>query len=252
VATAAPLKAIAATFTIERAPGDGGPIPPGWHIGYFRSTATTASLAPDGTPAGTGVLPKLPLPRRMYAGARPCFHASMCVGDRLRRETELTGLDVREGGTGMLAAQTRRIFTPRGLAVTEDYDTVFREEVTRAAAPTRGGPTGPAEATDDRCGPIVLFRFSALTGNPHRIHYDRPHAMAVEGCRTRAAHPNLPDRFRARQQSRAPGPQRRHAHVRRRRRVADPVGGTTTEGGCEACAISSMGGIAMQARASLG
>jgi 3-methylfumaryl-CoA hydratase len=132
VATEAPLEAIVATFDREEdAPCEGEAIPPGWHIGYFLSTARTATLAADGLPAGTGVLPKLPLPRRMYAGTRITFHAPLRVGDRLRRETELTDLQVREGGTGTLivTTQTRRISTSRGLAIIEDYDTVFREEV---------------------------------------------------------------------------------------------------------------------------
>jgi 3-methylfumaryl-CoA hydratase len=69
VASEAPLKAILATFDREEtAPGEGEAIPEGWHIGYFLSSAPTASLGPDGTPSGAGVLPKLPLPRRMYAG----------------------------------------------------------------------------------------------------------------------------------------------------------------------------------------
>src|ERR1700674_237849 len=132
VATEPPLKAIVATFDRqEEAPREGEVIPPGWHMGYFLSTAPTAKLAPDGTASGSGVLPKMPLPRRMYAGTRVTFHSPILVGDRLRRETELTDLQVREGGTGTLivTTQTRRISTPRGLAITEDYDTVFREEV---------------------------------------------------------------------------------------------------------------------------
>ena len=76
VATEAPLKAIVATFDREeKAPRQGEAIPPGWHIGYFLSMATTATLAADGLPTGAGVLPKMPLPRRMYAGTRITFHA---------------------------------------------------------------------------------------------------------------------------------------------------------------------------------
>src|SRR5204863_5949049 len=132
VATEAPLEAIVATFDREEdALREGEAIPPGWHVGYFLSTAPTATLAADGLPRGAGVLPKIPLPRRMYAGSRFTFHAPILVGDRLRRETELADLQVREGSTGTLivSTQTRRIFTPRGLAVTEEADTVFREEV---------------------------------------------------------------------------------------------------------------------------
>jgi 3-methylfumaryl-CoA hydratase len=188
VATEAPLKAIVATFDRqEKAPSEGQPIPPGWHIGYFLSTVPTAALAPDGAPSGTGVLPKLPLPRRMYAGTRITFHDPIRVGDRLHRETELTDIKLRHGGTGtlILTTQTRRISTPRGLAITEDYDIVFREEAkggTERGIPRREEP--PAGVTWRRtiaAGPVMLFRFSALTGNPHRIHYDRPYTMEVEG-----------------------------------------------------------------------
>ena len=115
VATEAPLKAIVATFDLEEtAPRQGEAIPPGWHIGYFLSMAKSKTLAADGLPTGAGVLPKLPLPRRMYAGTRITFHAPIQVGDALRRETELTDLQVREGGTGVLiiTTQTRRILDP--------------------------------------------------------------------------------------------------------------------------------------------
>ncbi len=188
VAAAAPLEAIVATFDrMEEAPREGEPIPPGWHIGYFPLMPRTATLAADGLPTGTGVLPKLPLPRRMYAGTRITFHAPMLVGDAIRRETELTDLQVRRGGTGtlILTTQTRRIFTPRGLAVTEEYDNVFREEVQPGA--TSGIPKRDAPPADlpwrqtVTTSPVALFRFSALTHNPHRIHYDRPYATQVEG-----------------------------------------------------------------------
>ena len=188
VATEAPLKAIVATFDREEeAPREGQAIPEGWHIGYFLSTARTATLAADGLPVGTGVLPKLPLPRRMYAGTRITFHAPLRVGDRLRRETELADLQVREGGTGTLivTTQTRRISTSRGLAITEDYDTVFREEVkpgAKSGIPKRDEvPANLPWRRTITAGSVALFRFSALTGNPHRIHYDRPYAMEVEG-----------------------------------------------------------------------
>ena len=81
----------------------------------------------------------MPLPRRMYAGTRIGFHAPLFVGDRLRRETELSDLQVREGSTGTLivTTQTRRTFTPRGLAITEEGDTVFREAIERGAGQKR-------------------------------------------------------------------------------------------------------------------
>ena len=189
VATEAPLRAIVATFDRkEAAPHEGQPVPPGWHIGYFLSSAPTATSG-RGRPSHG---------RRRVAAASPCRAACMpapvspsmrpiLVGDRLRRETELKDLQVREGSTGtlILTTQTRRIFTPRGLAVTEDADTVFREEVkpgAKSGIPKRDeAPAGLPWRQTITPGPVNLFRLSALTGNPHRIHYDRPYAMEVEG-----------------------------------------------------------------------
>jgi 3-methylfumaryl-CoA hydratase len=187
-ATAAPLSMLAATFNRpERAPREGEPIPPGWHIGYFLNMAPQAELAADGLPTGTGVLPKMPLPRRMYAGCRIAFHSDIRVGDRLTRETTLSDLQVRQGSTGTLvfATQTRRISTSRGLALTEDYQGAFREEVAEGAKsgiPKREEPPKslPWRRTH-KADPVSLFRFSAITFNPHRIHYDEPYATRVEG-----------------------------------------------------------------------
>ena len=266
VATKAPLEAIVATFDREEdAPREGEAIPPGWHIGYFLSTARTATLAADGLPAGTGVLPKLPLPRRMYAGTRITFHAPLRVGDRLRRETELTDLQVREGGTGTLivTTQTRRISSPRGLAITEDYDTVFREEVkpgAKSGIPKRDEV--PADLPWRRtitAGPVGLFRFSALTGNPHRIHYDRPYAMEVEGYPGLVVHgPFTQACLTNFVRDRNPGRPIRTFSMRARAPLFDTapfdlVGRPTEDGAsCEVWAVAPGGTIAMQAGATLG
>ncbi len=266
VATEAPLEAIVATFDREEdAPREGEAIPPGWHIGYFLSTARTATLAADGLPAGTGVLPKLPLPRRMYAGTRITFHAPLRVGDRLRRETELTDLQVREGGTGTLivTTQTRRISTSRGIAITEDYDTVFREEVkpgAKSGIPKRDEvPANLPWRRTITAGPVALFRFSALTGNPHRIHYDRPYAMEVEGYPGLVVHgPFTQACLTNFVRDQNPGRSIRTFSMRARAPLFDTAPfdlvGRPTEGGvaCEAWAVAPGGTIAMQASATLG
>ena len=265
LATEAPLRAIVATFDRqEDAPREGHDIPPGWHIGYFLSTARTATLGSDGTATGAGVLPNMPLPRRMYAGARITFHAPMRVGDRLKRETELTDLQVREGSTGTLivTTQTRRTFTPRGLAMTEQGDTVFREEVKPGA---KSGIPEHEEVPGDlpwrrtiSPGPVVLFRFSALTGNPHRIHYDRPYAMELEGypglvvhgpftqaCLTNFVRDNNPGRTIKTFAMRARAPLFDTAPF-------DLAGRPTNGGaGCEVWAVTPAGTVAMQATATL-
>ena len=222
VATEAPLEAIVATFDREEdAPREGEAIPQGWHIGYFLSTARTATLAADGLPAGTGVLPKLPLPRRMYAGTRITFHAPLRVGDRLRRETELTDLQVREGGTGTLivTTQTRRISTPRGLAITEDYDTVFREEVkpgAKSGIPKRDEvPARPALAAHDHRGAGRAVPLLGADRQPASHPLRSPVCHGGGGLsrprRARALHPGLPHGLRARPESRPLDPHLQHA-----------------------------------------
>lgn len=188
LATGAPLRMLAATFDRDEgkfAPGT--PVPPGWHVTYFLSTAPRSALAADGLPTDWGVLPKMPLPRRMYAGSRITFHDDLRVGDEMRRETELMDIQLRTGSTGQLVftTQARRIFTARGLAVVEEADGAFREEVKAGGKnPTPKREAPPAGLPWQRTVTVdvpMLFRFSALTFNPHRIHYDRPYATEVEG-----------------------------------------------------------------------
>ena len=187
-ATAAPLRGMVVTFDRdERAPAAGEPIAPGWHLAYFPEASRLAELGADGLPLARGVLPAMPLPRRMYAGARLTFHAPILVGDTLTRESEFSDVQLREGSTGVLilATLTRRFFTPRGLALTDEQHTVFREAVPPGApsgVPKHEAP--PSETTWRRTitpDPVSLFRYSALTFNPHRIHYDRGYATGVEG-----------------------------------------------------------------------
>lgn len=266
VATRAPLRMLAATFDREeRAPRDGEDIPPGWHIGYFLNMAPQASLAVDGLPTGAGVLPKMPLPRRMFAGIRITFQAPLKVGDRIRRETELTDLQVRQGSTGTLiiTTQTRKIYSPRGLAITEEYDGAFREEVKDGA---KSGIPKRDPVPDDlpwrrvhKASEVSLFRFSAITFNPHRIHYDTPYAKGGEGYPGLVVHGPysqhcLIDFVR----DHAGGRPIRTFNMRARAPlfVEDPVtlvGQPSADGrGCEVWAMTPAGTIAMQATATLG
>ena len=188
VATLAPLKGLVVTFDRdEPLPKQGEPIPPGWHLVYFLPTWRKATLGADGLPTAGGVLPKMPFPRRMYAGTGLTFHDAIRVGDALKRETELTDISLRSGSTGPLifTTQTRRIFTPRGLAIVEENHAVFLDQVKpgeKSGVPKRDAP--PSDTPWRRmitADPVTLFRYSALTFNPHRIHYDRTYAMSVEG-----------------------------------------------------------------------
>jgi len=186
--TAAPANLLRLTFgrdEPEFQPGD--VLPSGWQCLYFLPRFTPDALRLDGSPRDTGVVPPMPLPRRMFAGERFRFHRSIRVGDSMRRETELADISVKSGSTGTLVFATvvQRIFTPEGLAIEEERRTVFREEVKageRNQAPRR--ETAPGDVPWRRSitpDPVLLFRFSALTFNSHRIHYDRPWAMEREG-----------------------------------------------------------------------
>jgi 3-methylfumaryl-CoA hydratase len=264
VATAAPLRGMVVTFDRDETPPvEGEPIAPGWHLAYFPAASRLSSLGLDGLPLESGVLPKMPLPRRMYAGATLSFHAPILVGDRLRRETEFSDVQARKGGTGTLiiATQTRRIYTPRGLALTEDTVSVFREAVapgTQSAIPTTEPPppgmTWTRTITPD---PVSLFRYSALTFNPHRIHYDRPYAMGTE------VYPGLVVHGPFSQQCLL-DLLRDHVNrpiatftMRARAPIFDDApftlcGRMTGENDAELYAVSKTGGIAMQATARLG
>ena len=167
---------------------DGDPLPPAWLALYFLPRFGPAELRPDGAPGDSGVVPKMPLPRRMFAGERQRYHRPLRIGEAVRRETSLADISVKSGATGTLVFATvlSRIFGGDGaLAVEEERRTVFREEVKagdKNQAPRRD--PAPAEVPWRRTvttNPVLLFRFSALTFNSHRIHYDRPWAMDVEG-----------------------------------------------------------------------
>jgi len=167
---------------------EGDALPPGWLGLYFLPRIATAALRPDGAPGDTGVVPPMPLPRRMFAGERQRFQRALRLGERVRRETTLADITVKRGGTGTLVFATivSRVFGADGaLAVEEERRTVFREEI--AAGERNQAPRGDPAPTDVPWrrpitpDPVLLFRFSALTFNSHRIHYDRPWAMDVEG-----------------------------------------------------------------------
>lgn len=263
--TEMPLKGIIATFDRdESVPKAGEPIAPGWHLCFLHSYARRAALGEDGLPTQSDVLPKMPLPRRMYAGSTFSFEGDIRVGDKLRRETEFTDVQLRSGSTGTLivTTQTRRIFTPRGLAVTEAANTVFREEVkagAKSGVPVRDA--APKDVTWRRtikADPVMLFRYSALTFNPHRIHYDRTYCIETEGYPGLVVHGPFAQQciFDLLRDS-MPGRRIKTLSVRARAPLFDTapfevVGRPTPDGdGAELWTVTPQGTIAAQAAATL-
>jgi 3-methylfumaryl-CoA hydratase len=166
---------------------DGDALPPGWHIIYFTPRIAPDDLRPDGTPARSVLMPEMPLPRRMFAGQALRFHRALRIGETLRQETELTDIALKNGSTGTMVFTTvvSRISGPDGLAIEDERRIVYREEVKsgeKNQAPKREAP--PADTPWRRTitvDSILLFRFSALTFNSHKIHYDREWATRTEG-----------------------------------------------------------------------
>ncbi len=184
--TAAPLAALSATLDRpDPEPLPGCAVPPLWHWLYFLPMAPQSQLGEDGHPKRGGFLPPVPLPRRMWAGGRLEFHHPLRVGDEVTRQSRILSVETKSGRSGTLVFVTVRheLTNAQGLALSEEHDIVYRE------APAPGAPTPPAQPapTDEAFSrgitpdPVLLFRYSALTFNGHRIHYDQPYVTQVEG-----------------------------------------------------------------------
>ena len=165
-------------------PKIGDPLPIGWHQLLFPRVVRHSQVGPDGHPARGDFLPPVPLPRRMFAGKRNTFHAPLKVGDEVRRESVIQSVTPKHGRTGQMVFVTVKtdIYSPRGLAITEEQDIVYREEPDPNAPPPppQGAPGKAVWVKRVTPDPVMLFRYSALTFNGHRIHYDHPYVTQVE------------------------------------------------------------------------
>lgn len=186
VVTAAPLAAMAATLDrTDPFPVNGDPVPPLWHWCYFLPLARESEIGADGHPKRGGFLPPVALPRRMWAGGRLTFTRPLAVGEAVTRTSRIASVETKQGRTGALVFVTvhHDYSTAQGLALHEGHDIVYRDVPAAGAAPA----LPPRAATDAgyTCeivpDPVLLFRYSALTFNGHRIHYDREYVTQVEG-----------------------------------------------------------------------
>ncbi|MBR0666439.1 hypothetical protein GXW71_18915 [Roseomonas hellenica] len=165
----------------------GAAVPPHWAAVLFDDAAPQGRLGPDGHPLKGDFLPPVPLPRRMLGGRRLTYHAPPRIGDLLRRRSEITAITPKTGKSGRLVFVTLRhsVTGPEGLVSVEEQDIAYREAAApgqKPAAPEAAGPARAAEWTDAFApDPVLLFRYSALTFNGHRIHYDADYARGEEG-----------------------------------------------------------------------
>jgi 3-methylfumaryl-CoA hydratase len=158
--------------------------PAGLHWCLAPLAVPMTAVGPDGHPSGGDFLPPVPLPRRMWAGGRLEFLKPLVLGETLERRSRIQNITFKNGRTGALCfvAVHHDWVGPRGLAITEAQDLVYRDFGTVAAAPVPEDIAAiPSFQREIDPSTVLLFRYSALTFNSHRIHYDRPYAHAVEG-----------------------------------------------------------------------
>jgi 3-methylfumaryl-CoA hydratase len=183
VVTPAPVRMLRATLDLPPEPLT-DTLPPLWHWLYFLPSARQGELGPDGHPRRGGFLPPVPLPRRMWAGGQLEFFDPLRVGDAIGRTSTIEDVTVKSGRSGELCFVRVRheVSSPRGPALREFHDIVYRPQpAAGAAAPA--GEMAPAAEWSEAVAPddVLLFRYSALTFNGHRIHYDRRYVTGVEG-----------------------------------------------------------------------
>ncbi len=185
-----PAQALAATLDRDDdaqagAYAPGTELPPLWHWLYFLPLHRQSEIGPDGHAKRGGFLPPVPLPRRMWAGGRMQWHAPLRIGDAVTRTSRIVSVASKSGRSGPLVFVVVRheLANAAGVALTEEHDIVYRAAAQPGA--NAGAPmAAPTEAQWSRRivpDDVLLFRYSALTFNGHRIHYDRRYVTEVEG-----------------------------------------------------------------------
>jgi 3-methylfumaryl-CoA hydratase len=184
------VQRLAATLDRDDPPPNAGDaLPIGWHSILFPRVVRHSQIGADGHPKRGDFLPPVPLPRRMFAGKRITIHAELQVGDEVRRVSTIKNVTPKTGRSGQMVFVTVQtdISCARGLAISEEQDIVYREEPDKNAPPAPPQPASGTALWSKVVTPdqVMLFRYSALTFNGHRIHYDHPYVTGVEG------YPNL-------------------------------------------------------------
>lgn len=184
IVTAQLVKGLRATLFQEvgdpRA-GDAAPFTVHWCLA--QPVFPMSMLGLDGHPTRGGFLPPVPLPRRMWAGGEIEFLQPLRVGDESTRTSRIADVQVKSGSTGTLCfvSVEHSISSPRGVAIRERQDIVYREMTSSAPATAKAPPPKAQHIETHVSDPVLLFRYSALTFNGHRIHYDRDYVTEVEG-----------------------------------------------------------------------
>jgi 3-methylfumaryl-CoA hydratase len=179
-----PLPAAALAAALDQSPAD-SVLPPLWHWVHFLEWAPTGELASDGHPREGATFPPIPDRTRMFVGGRLEMYHSLRLGAIARRRSEVTNSIVKVGRSGpMLFVTVRHEIEQAGaLAIVDEQDYMYRSGASSRRSETVSGDKPPSDAEWQEpftADPVLLFRFSALTANSHRIHYDQPYATGVE------------------------------------------------------------------------
>ena len=187
------VRQLAASLDLDPAQfTDGAALPPLWHWIFTTPLSPLGEAGPDGHPARGGFLPPVPLPRRMWAGSQLEWLRAPRLGEPLRRDSSVESVAMKQGRSGALVFVKVRHEWRSGaeLLMREGQDIVYRDAPPAARAkpnPPAEGPVWrePLGANPARCAlvpnEVLLFRYSALTFNSHRIHYDRRYCLEIEG-----------------------------------------------------------------------
>lgn len=178
------VAALGATLGIEGNHAAGAPLPPGWHWIFFNRFVSRHELGTDGHPKRGGFLPRVSLPRRMWAGGRLTYHKPLTIGGEGVRESTILKVEAKSGRAGRLVFVTvsHSIACNSAVCVTEEQDIVYREAAAPGAPAPAATPAPQEAAWSEAFRPdaVLLFRYSSLTSNGHRIHYDQAYARAEE------------------------------------------------------------------------
>ncbi|GEQ77590.1 hypothetical protein CTTA_4595 [Comamonas testosteroni] len=183
---------MAATLSLQQESlVDGAALPPLWHWLYFLEGLPASELGRDGHPARGGFLPPVPLANRMWAGGSLEFHTPVALGSNVRKRSYVSSIEHKRGRSGDLVFVTVRheLLDGDKVAITEDHDIVYKQP-TPPGATSSTAPVMPAPSHSEsfEANSTMLFRYSALTFNGHRIHYDQDYCREVEGYANLVVH----------------------------------------------------------------
>jgi 3-methylfumaryl-CoA hydratase len=179
-----PAQALAAALDNDNLPQKEDDLPPFWEWLYFLPTPKASATGVDGHPAKGGFLPPVPLPRRMWAAGEASYLQALKIGQAATRVSTIESVELKEGSTGTLVfvAVKHEVFQNDVLCISQIQNIVYREQPAADAPlpPVKAPPAEPLWSKVITPDPVLLFRYSALTFNGHRIHYDRNYAIQEE------------------------------------------------------------------------